>query len=656
MINRNTAFVSAFVLSAVLGALSWESRRAASTTEPDPRDTSSNLRTAEPAESSIGSAQVSAQGSEGAPGPAIAAETPLRLVYDVRLDESIRFGGGAGGEAAATARDLSLSIAAKCELATIERTHGEVRQFGRCKDVEVRPAGQAGAAVSPAAAQGLATAIGQPFTIRRDESGRVTKIGLAARLDPLASGALRYFAGALQISRPLSAGARAWSAAETDASGAYRAEYTVRPGGCVLKRKLDYHRAGADGRRSIGEHEPRLSGEARAELCERAGGTIVSVEEHAEIGAAIGRALAAETRVTFKAHLIEADLAGPTLAAGSEASALVERPLDEVVSDPEVSRARDQRLLGGASLPALLDQHDRLPSGDERGFERAKIEQRLRALFRLDPAQSRAAAESVVQGVSSDAAGTLFSALGSAGHAEAQRALARIATAEQVDLHIREQAIAELGLVDHPLRAAVDALTEGLRAPEPSIAQAAAFGLGSAAASARTAGDPLADEAFRRLEAQLTGARDESGLRSALLALGNSGDPRIVALVQAHLANGAPMIRAAAAEALRHVSGDAADSILSAVLAGEDSAAQRGALAALRDRPLAPVLPALLALLGRAPSAAIRLEAISLIGARAGDIPGVGAILAQSAARDPDDNVRALAAELAQRVSALARR
>ncbi|MFO1077027.1 MAG: hypothetical protein U1E73_04790 [Planctomycetota bacterium] len=209
--------------------------------------------------------------------------------------------------------------------------------------------------------------------------------------------------------------------------------------------------------------------------------------------------------------------------------------------------------------------------------------QKLQWLVKLDDRAAVAIRDQVrAQTLHGDLAGIGLSALGAAGTAAAQQALAEVRGDRTLPLAVRERATVA---------------TLQLARPEPALVEALARDAGDAfdgrgnamlvlgALATRSA--PLADG--RSPQQVLLAMEDASTARGELstwlLAVGNAAPPETMAIVERHIGDQDPAVRAAALVALRRVATGAAVTLLiERGLGDADAAVRHEALSELARR------------------------------------------------------------------------
>lgn len=552
-----------------------------------------------------------------------------------------------GDEASRTR--LGIGLEAECTLVPLTRSTGTTEIQGRCQGVALDLSGSSAQAFSDSARSLLEQQLETPFFFTLRPDGGVARVAIDPALDPLVAGLVRDLIAGLQ--RVQSApGKDVWSVEETDATGPHRANYRRLDGSTLAKTRRDYRAAPrADG-------TPALSGQVDATLGLSDDDTVdrVDARGHFEVRADLGLPTTVDT--SLRLQLVARGAAGVS---DEERVALLQlrarfggTPLDAVGASAAAQTRRDQKLLAGATLSDLVDQWDELPlDDDDEGFDRfgqarARLQARLEALFRSDAQSAAAAAGLLTRGALEDElAATLTAALGAVGSPAAQAALLQVGNASDALQPQRVQALMELGLVATPDAATLQGLGALLDESSGALGATAALALGNAAAGARASGSADGTDAFAQLARALAAAQTVDEQLTLWLALENTGDERLIALVRGSLDDPEPALRAAAAGALRLTLSPSATATLLDLSGAADAVVAQAAARALRERPALPFLSALATTLTEAPVAAARHELVVWLARDVGE-DAVAALLARVAAEDPDAGVRDVATQL----------
>lgn len=573
----------------------------------------------------IGAGQVTVPQATGA----IAEPGRLRVGdrYSIRLSERLEIGGQTQRES------LELSVRAVCAEVPLSELGERNRSAGRCDEVSVTTAGDQ--ALGPGARAALQQALAQPFVVERSKSGALLGVGLSSGVDPLAAGMIRYLVGAMQwIDGP----GDGWSAEEIDSTGLHHSRYRR-----VEPRRWEKLRSNYRARSPElpGVQSPRLRGEARATWIVDEEGTFSTIREHLEVEASTLGDLRVRTRVELESQRV----AGGTslvdrLDLARATAALHALPPDTLSADPGAQQAADRRRVAGATAHDLIAA---LHDPQLQDPERMELVARLEALLRLDPGSAATLADAAQRSTDRTAAAMIISALGEVGTNASEEALAALAEAPDSIPGTRIEAITSLGLTDAPNRQTVALLDRLARQDLGSeVGRSAAFALGAAAGTLRFQANERAPEAAALLLDNYHGTADLEARRVLLLALGNTGDPRLVELVRSLASEADSTLASTAIEALRLIPGPDAEQLLVAALLGADPELKRAAARAALDRPLRALIGAMAQAL-ESQDPVVRAELIRVLGQRLADTPEAAALLLSAATRDPDVALRALA-------------
>ena len=532
-------------------------------------------------------------------------EVGVEHVYDVELVQSARAPGSS---------DFTVTIRGGWAV-----TYAGVDDRGRVYRAELRdarPHVQRGAADATAA---FTTALARPYFFTTTADGRLIAMHFERDVDAIARGAMTTLAATFQVSR---GGAESWEAIESDSVGDYVARYRRTPRG-LHRERMRYQRVVGDG--------------AIAATVVKSGTDVVVRTDGwpAEIaGHEVTRVGTADLGVEVDARFTLRHRTSARVAAGWHDGFEVVA-VDAVA--PRDPHAADRELVDGATLPDLLAALAAIDDAHARGHQFLRIA----ALLRLDAEAVRAAERSVIANEST--AQVLVAALGEAGTPDAQRALATIARSAGAD-ESRTHAVIALGLVEAPtvdtLRALADAARErGDQGDSATLAQ------GNAALRLHDDDPAAAARQVDELLARFARAVTDDERILVLRALGNTGDPRIVAVVEPALASSSVLVRAAATEALRLVRAPI-DALVVGRFADGASLVRGAAVFAASQRDLTAYLPTLARAVRTEGEVDVRRAIVELAGARIDEHAALRAIVEHAAAHDADADIKALAAQL----------
>jgi HEAT repeat protein len=495
----------------------------------------------------------------------------------------------------------------------------------------------------------MLAALREPFYVAYSRDGAVLTTFTRATIDPTSQATLRTLVSSLQV--VLSPERQAdWTSRELDTTGSYDAAYRrVDQPSSFEKVRRSYVSLGGTGGApqpipASMRIEPR--GQTRFELDDRRWIESLSADEHLAVHTPQGPAALGDLKVSVRVVARRKDAGKIGSFFGSRAG-LVATGLADMGVAPEPREAQLRRTLGDATLDSLVGELNKLPDDSElRGPAKARIMQRLTALFELDPAAARAARGLITSDSARDVYSPVIGSLSAASTPGAVETLAAMSGDASLAHPIRVDAIAGLGVVEKPAPSGVDRLAELAQDPDVELRSTATLALGSTAYHLRTNADPNADRLLDRLRRDTIQAREPNDRILKLGALANTGDAGSLPAIEQALASDVAPIRAAAVAALRLIRDARADALLATVLVKDPSPeVRRSAIFASSFRPLEPLLPALSYALSRDPIEVVRMDAVRLIGENRDSLPGAAALLGGASRSDPSDQVRRVAAQ-----------
>lgn len=536
-------------------------------------------------------------------------------------------------QAGAGAPPLTIRLAGQWEATVVGEQDGDVdlRAVLVSPELDVTAAGRP--AMAAAALVDARRGVGSPIFLTMAPDGRVLAVHLPRDVDPFVAGLLRTVPATLQLVRPDRA-AGAWTVDEPDGTGDVRARYE-ESGARVTKTKERYLRVATAG-------GPVDAATVGAEVVSSrttytlADGMVAVADEEESIVTGGDASIRVTLRTRSTARLLRTsmrpDLAG---ALGAALDGLVTVGLSEPVGTARMQEQIDVELVAGRSLGELTT----LAATTGPGMGRATAAMTLRAALRTSDAATAQVPEQV-RTLDAATAGLLIDAAGAAGTPAAQGALAAIAGSSDLGDDLRLQALASLGLTEHPTAETLAALSGTVAdGATGELADTGALALGNALRRAREAGDST-DQAMDALLQRLATAGSPAERSAALHALGNTGDPRALPGIMTVLEQGTPAEREAAVTALRLIPGQEVNGLLDLVLLSDPADhVRRAAAFAIGHRDISAHAVAMERALATDPALSVRLMTLALLAAH----PGSRAVIAAVAAGDPDPQVRARA-------------
>jgi len=550
--------------------------------------------------------------------------------------------GGHGSAAVASDRDFHPGASFTYEVKT-ERVYadasgaalGKTSVSGRLS-LTVVGSKDGGAAVRAVLEDASAKDLSAPFFFVLAEDGRVTRYGFEKAIPGDARRQLIAIVASLQLAP------RSIERVEGDVSGEAVASY-VKQGSSVLRTKSRYERV----RTPAGLVSPgAIGGEytvaSKGAFTVDASGWPASLDERETVAAVFsaGRmTMTASTTARLAAKGDDGRFAGsfdaaepgfdPDVEAIAEAAQLA-------------SRNADLGLVNGATFASLTSDLESSP--DTRGRNRAVA--RMSALFRSNPESLRdARAKLLAKGTDERTKKAIAGALGSAPSAEAQHVLAETLRSAEVSTSVKMDAAMSLGQ-NKPISAeGKHALREASRSPEVDVASTATLALGSAARGGGDGAQDLVTDLLAKLEAASTPA--EKAL--VLDALGNSGSPRALDAILAHVGHPSSTVRAAALGALKFQNDERATKALVNGMFDPDPGARRASLSAVGQQDVSAFIDALQLLFQKDADVEVRLLAVRVLARSLDAAAPAESVLAWVAQNDRDERVRTAATEALSR-------
>lgn len=308
----------------------------------------------------------------------------------------------------------------------------------------------------------------------------------------------------------------------------------------------------------------------------------------------------------------------------------------------EHSEYADDERIAGHSLKTIVQELARLERvPDSKGPNENRLLVAAAALFRRDLSAAKAAAKLVLDG--HEQRDFLIAALGEAGTAEAAQLLSELlrdARDDQVQLHL----LGALGRTDMASPEVVEVMADYFDSPQ--LGGSARLMVGALAYQTRDTVPESSEAATRALVDDYNSAQNVLARADALRGLGNSGSSEGIVLAQKAAASPNATERAAAAQALRRVSSDAADRLLAKLMEDPTPLVRRSALdAALYRDPTELLVPAVQRLARLDSEASVRREAIRVLVRWKDEVPSARETLAWVSQNDSEQSLRDVAAE-----------
>lgn len=489
----------------------------------------------------------------------------------------------------------------------------------------------------------LEAGLGTSFFITLDREGRVKLTHFEQGTDVLVQGLLRSFVAASQFVVPGKPGA-AWEVEEFDSTGRYSAAYRRLDGSRFEKSKKAYSQlASPQGLVAIGQ-EVHLEVHALStfELAEDLWPHSVQARDELTLDAGGGTPPASTTLQLALRLLGRGKDASLTSALLSRQANLMSQSMASVVGQEADPQSGYRQVLGGRRFEDMLKDLHSLPTTEkERDDARSLALERLRALFKLEPAEALKVPDALRSGLDPIASSPLIGALSAASTPEALQALSHSIDDSSLQPIVRTDAIAALGVADTPNREGVDTLRRYSRDANPLFRDTATLALGNASMQMHDDDARGADALLNELVNAYRTASTPEQQALVLRALGNTRSEQVLPVVQEALRSSSVLVREAAVVALRNIPHPSVDQLLAERLTADPAPeVRKSAVFAAGFRPLAPFLPTFQRLLQVDPAEAVRAEAVNLLGANRATLPLVIPLLTWTSQNDRSPDIR----------------
>lgn len=487
-----------------------------------------------------------------------------------------------------------------------------------------------------------------PFFVSQDAAGKVALLHFERGVSDIASGLLRGVIGASQFVHGRSTDAT-WEAHELDGVGKYVAVYTRVQGGRIEKKKSSYLSLVSSKGLEVdhGEAHVELRGGATFELTEsqRIRELDVSEEMGRDLGSGLPRSLE-KVQLSLRLVGVQRD----ALLVGSFEARKGALRTQSIASIPETQAdpmTHYRQALGGAQFADIVSTLRSLPKEEPaRSKARAQAVYQLHALFKLDPEAAKGAVPVLRSGLESTAASPIIGGLSAASTPEAVRALAETVTDTRLPVDMRTDAVAALGVAEHPTSEGVDALRKVWRGESSPLRETAALGLGNAAMNRAKTDASGAEEMVGELKRAYYAAASDEERSLVLRALGNTRSLSAMSVLLEALGAQSAELRGSAVFALRNMDSPIADeAVVRVLMADPHPDVRSSAVVACSYRPISAVLDGLRRALQVERLVGVRMDIVQLLARFRLDSAAVDPILAAAAAGDSSAEVRNAASQ-----------
>ncbi|HYP99039.1 MAG TPA: HEAT repeat domain-containing protein [Polyangiaceae bacterium] len=492
--------------------------------------------------------------------------------------------------------------------------------------------------------------LAEPFEFSMTPRSEATSFRFATDVEAFSSRLLRSMVAFAQVVREPTNGASAWDATAREPSGEFLIHYAETAPGLIHWQKVRAeHWAIVTASLGLRVQQPTLVSSS-ADLHLEPNGMIsaLSFDEHDSIHEP---ALLGVPELDAVTHFSLSNARQVTLdVAATEAEKSLGPPRD--MDDDSVNASHDYwadlSRIGGRRLADVSRELAQARADTDTKSGRA---QRTRsfvaaaALLRRD----RSAVSEVERTIRAGGPESSFfiNALGAAGTLEATKTLTSLLQKERDPAATRE-ILRALGNAEHPSSAALSAMTDHFA--DHQVGGFARLMTGAMAHSSARSEPAVASAASDALLNALEGEQNPLLIADTLRALGNSGDPRAVGVAAHYIHDPNPMLRSAAAQAVRRVPNSEADALLVELAADLESSVRDSAMNAALDRLPSVALSGTVEQLARRDlDPSVRRDAVRVLVGWQRDSESARDTLMWVAANEPNDKLRQVAAEGLQR-------
>ncbi|WP_395839999.1 HEAT repeat domain-containing protein [Cystobacter fuscus] len=568
--------------------------------------------------------------------------------YSVETDQEVTFSSSQPG--APIPPGMRFQISGEWNVGIVSAGEAQVEAQVRLVPANVSVSVDGKDALAPEVRQTMMKSLTMPFFMTLQRSGAVKWVHFEMGTDVLAQGILRSLVATSQFV-VTGVPPESWRSEEYDVTGQYQATYQRAPGQKQFeKTKQGYtHVATSKGLQPYEAGTLRIDVHSRSTfgLAEDGWAETMQAQERLEVDAGQGMPKVTnqlQCRLRLLARTRDLSLLSALEARRASLNTILLASYQAQTQDPKENY---RRILAGKHFDDLLKDLRSLPKEERaRDDARSLALEQLRALFMLEPTEALKVPETLRQGgLEPIAASPLLGALSAASTPESIQALSKVVDDSVLEVPVRTDAVAALGMADAPTQEGINALRNLTREPRPELRDTATLALGNAAYQMHDENARGSEALVRELETAYRSAKTPEEQAMILRALGNTRDAHALTTLQNALGSTSVQVRQAAVTSLRLIPDPAADRLLAARLLGDESPdVRKAAVFASSFRPLEPLLPTLRQALQQDPAAAVRTEIVHVLGGHLTQLPGARELLNWSSQNDANPAIRQLAA------------
>ena len=565
-----------------------------------------------------------------------------RRVYEVDFSQTVLLSAKADAAAAGDEGSAIIKgLRANWSVTLIAVTKGGLLRYrGVLTDVKAQANGQ------PYPEGALVQDFGRPFFFDTDGEGKVVSVAFDKALGSDARRTIKALVSGSQVAFHAE-GADSWMTHEQDPTGEYEARYTRQGDPRHLrKERTQYLRIATEGglRPAADQGDVTVRDNTRIETL--VGGALDKLASETETDLQFGKGMPrVHLTSVLTLALRQSDVDAAKLQAmndewlGAQKGDVATAPMDDDPKAKEAAqREADEKLLKKASITDLERELAAIPKTSSR--ERAVQMAKLKADFRRHPEDTQKVV-SYVRTASIADGQAIAGALGGTATRESLKALVDIANTADTPMAVRTNAIGALAIAQTPSADSVRALQGMTSDASPDISSASTLALGAAAAGVRDLDPGVYQDAIGLLLGNLSRAQTPEAMVLCLLALGNSGDPRVLAAAEKAMAWEDASVRVAAVAAVRFVAGSSTDDFLASAMQSDAAPSVRVQAVSTVEgyRDIGAFVPTFGQLLQTDSSALVRRAVLHALGAIKAEASAM-ALIASAARNDPAQNVR----------------
>jgi hypothetical protein len=432
---------------------------------------------------------------------------------------------------------------------------------------------------------------GRELVVEVARHGRLVRVHRKADEDKLFASILQSVLLRAQFSLPKTA-AVTWNGVESTTTGVSNVVYEVTSQQPLVLRRTRTHYDTIQGLPPMPSSQERQQLEASASIELDRDGVPTHFRDKEKL--AVFKGNSAEAMLESSSDLELTKMAEEPMQGEPEIALsgwIEQSPTEWMDNQAEAERKLLEQRIGGMTLQEMVDGIELLAAAGLMP-DQARWMSRATGLLRLHPAYCHSLAAVFEQELmTTEGRAFILDLLALVGHPEAQAAMrdALSSEAARLDDDAYSLLVQRLVFVGNPTSETLTFLAskvEELKGEGGDDLHAYANALASAAGQARRQGLSEAAAAGQKVVDLLQAAREPQDQKAFLAALGNASMPEHEPVIRSYAENSEPMVRSAAAYALRRAQDDASRRTLMDLAQDQQRMVVESALAALDEQPL----------------------------------------------------------------------